>query len=485
LGGTSTLSFSFSNGTGAINGGIGAVMSGGTKVVNPGGTTTYTLTVTNALGATFTATATVTVVPAPTIASYTATPATIMVGGSSTLAYSFANGTGVINQGVGAVISGGTKVVSPGTTTAYTLTVTNAAGAAVAATAMVSVTGVFVPTGSLSVPRSRHCAALLPNGKVLIVGGEQHTSQPYPQATAEVYDPVTGAFSPTGSMVGLWFAHSATLLPSGEVLVIGIGAGGANSELYNPISGTFRATTGSPRGYMAPVLLPNGKVLTTGGGATWSVRVAIRGYYVADLYNPNSQTFSPTGTMSYARGGHTATLLSTGKVLVAGGFGDFFDYPDDAIAFAELYDPITGSFGYTHDMNSGRVGHTATLLPNGKVLIVGGLIRWDLGAGVLETAEIYDPTTKTFSPTGNMHWKRVGHTATLLPNGKVLVTGGCYGGEAEQYDPSLGLFFPTGNMGACRVSHTSTLLPNGKVLIVGGSSANGANDALASALLYQ
>ena len=171
------------------------------------------------------------------------------------------------------------------------------------------------------------------------------------------------------------------------------------------------------------------------------------------------RTFSPTGSMSTARYGSTATLLPNGKVLVAGGFG--------SAASAELYDAATGLFSWTGSMSTARPSHTATLLPNGKVLVAGGN---------LASAELYDPSTGLFSSTGSMSIVRSAHTATLLPSGKVLVTGGTNSSfppataSAELYDPSTGLFSPTGSMSSARYFHTATLLSNGDVLVVGGTN---------------
>ena len=172
----------------------------------------------------------------------------------------------------------------------------------------------------------------------------------------------------------------------------------------------------------------------------------------------------PISSMAVERSCHSSGLLPNGKVLIAGGMireGNF-------TPTAELYDPATGKFTPTGSMSVGRACHTATLLPDGKVLIVAGSY-----GGTLDSAELYDPATGKFTPTGSMSAQRDGFTATLLNNGKVLIAGG-YNGDmmssAELYDPATGKFTPTGNMVESRAIHTATLLPDGKVLIAGGGS---------------
>ncbi len=175
-----------------------------------------------------------------------------------------------------------------------------------------------------------------------------------------------------------------------------------------------------------------------------------------------------TGNMTIARRSHTATLLNDGKVLIAGGFDNSNDvgFVNVALASAELYDAATGKFLSTGNMTTPRYGHTATLLNNGLVLIVGGL---DAVGRVQTSAELYDPVSGAFTATGSMGAGRVFHTATLLNNGAVLLAGG--GNIAsELYDPTIGAFTPTGSTTTVRSGHTATLLNNGAVLLAGGGN---------------
>ncbi|HYH97926.1 kelch repeat-containing protein [Hyalangium sp.] len=197
---------------------------------------------------------------------------------------------------------------------------------------------------------------------------------------------------------------------------------------------------------------------------------ATRSFVVTGLPVCPSGAWASTGSLASRRAKHTAMLLPNGKVLATGG-GIYRNYSYDALATAEVYDPASGTWGAVGTMASPRYEHTATLLPNGKVLVVGGYTS----STALATAELYDPATGTWSATGTMAASRHAHTATLLPNGKVLVVGGYnyYGNlaTAELYDPATGTWSATGTMAISRYDHTATLLPNGKVLVAGGYSS--------------
>jgi len=335
----------------------------------------------------------------------------------------------------------------------------------------------FQPAGEMGSERAAHTATVLANGKVLIAGGYDGTEV---LATAELFDPATGTFTPTGAMNTPRFQHTATLLNNGKVLITGgtnnlawlSGAGEvgdlATAELFDPDTGTF-----TPTGTMSEVriehtatLLPNGKVLVAGGTAD----------NVAELFDPATGSFTTTTgqLITGGRWGCSATLLNDGRVLIAGGSDNENAWLGVPLIAAELFDPTTGTFTAANSMVGARYDHTATLLQNGEVLLAGGFNGQPIAA-----AELFDPTSGSFSTTGTMHAMRAGHTATLLDDGTVLVTGGfSYDtpgalSSSELFDPATNMFVRTGSMSTARYSHAAARLNNGTVLITGGVSNTG------------
>ncbi len=327
-------------------------------------------------------------------------------------------------------------------------------------------------TGPLGIARVLHTSTLLANGKILVAGGVGGAI-----ASAELYDPATGIWSATGSLSTPRYNHVAVRLPNGKVLVTG-GEGAdrrniGSAELYDPATGTWSptGTMNAARELATATLLPNGKILVAGGEGPDNSVIA-----TAELYDPTTGSWSPAGMMNAAREGHTATLLANGKVLVASGFGGTLTSPT-LHSSAELYDPNTGSWTPTGSLGTARPFLKAVLLATGKVLAVGGS---NFTTTVYNTAELYDPATGQWSATGSMAVARQAHTLTLLANGKVLVVANTAGqNSAELYNPATGSWATTANLSSnVRLNHTATLLLNGKVLVAGG------NGPLASAELY-
>jgi hypothetical protein len=327
----------------------------------------------------------------------------------------------------------------------------------------------------LNTPRNSNTATLLPNGKVLIAGGYDYNSGFL--ATAELYDPTTGAYTPTGSMTTPRLGHTATLLNNGKVLIVGGEVSSsvytASAELYDPASGTFTATGSMSVVHYAhsATLLNNGKVLIAGGYNP------ANGYLAdAQLYDPVSGTFSSTGSLVVPHYGHTATLLNNGKVLIVAGY----NAASGSLAEAELYDPVAQAFSATGSLNTARSYPAATLLNDGTVLYTGGYV-YASSPYQLSSAELYNPTTGTFTTTsGNLSTALYGHSSTLLTNGMVLLAGGANNAsyslnQAELYDPSVQTFSVTAGLTTPRVSQQATLLTNGQVLMTGGLTASQVN----------
>lgn len=270
----------------------------------------------------------------------------------------------------------------------------------------------FVTT-SMSVARESHTATLLSSGKVLLVGGSDG-SQALP--TAEIYDPRSGVISPAGSLAFARYAHTATVLTSGEVLIVGGHDGDSNVT-------------------------------------------------AAEIYDPDSNRFSTVDSPPIPRSGHTATRLATGNVLIAGGFNG--SYP----TAVELYDAELGTFTVITSLLSGRQHHTASLLPDGNVLVTGG----QNATGVLDSSELFTISNGQFVGTGALGVRRSLHSATVLTNGNVLIAGGTNGSSdlstAEIYATSTGAFSATGTIGSARSEHSATLLPNGTVFVIGGRTS--------------
>jgi hypothetical protein len=266
---------------------------------------------------------------------------------------------------------------------------------------------------------------------------------------------------------------------------LALAAGLAAAPAAAATSGTFSATgsMSNPQTGATATLLATGKVLVAGAGSGPGAPAS------AELYSPATGTWAVTGAMNNPRVGHTATLLPSGQVLVAGGSGTG-SFP---LASAELYNPATGTWAYTGSMTGPRDSQAATLLPNGDVLVAAGLITGPF-------AEAYNPATGQWSsasgglaPCSYGHYCRLDSTAALLGTGNVLLTGGLAGiysnpsatATALLYNPATNTWASTGSMLTARASQTETVLPGGQVLVAGGEGfANHKATQLSSAELY-
>jgi hypothetical protein len=303
-------------------------------------------------------------------------------------------------------------------------------------------TGTWSATGSMLQDREKHTATLLQNGKVLVAGGLGNgTGQ---LASAEIYDPVTGAWASTGTMLFTSSYHSAVLLNNGKVLVAagvrpGVGnATGTNvAELYDPQTGTWAPTGSLSIGRYAQdaTLLLDGTVLIAGGtGTGGSSSPAATS---AERYNPATGTWTSAGSMPTPRWqDFTLTRLGDGRVLVAG--GNIAGFPVKA---SDLYNPLTGQWAPTAVLPGTRASYTATALSNGTALLSGG---YDVNPSFpVSTGVLFDPNAQIWTLLGvTMAQTRSGHAAVLLPSGRVLIAGGHRGGgnlvgQAELFDDGI------------------------------------------------
>jgi hypothetical protein len=321
-------------------------------------------------------------------------------------------------------------------------------------------------------------AVQLDNEKVLVAGGWGTSGLAV--ASAEIYDPATGTFTATGSMTLPRVYAAAALLADGRVLVTGGEAAGplASAEVYDPATGTFTATGSMhvTRSYHSATRLANGSVLVAGGGAPAGGSSGWMATTSAEVYDPATGTFTPTGSMTLRREDHTATLLANGQVLLAGGDRGS---GGTITSTAELYNPATGTFASTAGpMTTPRLSQTATLLENGQVLLAGGDDATNTGS-----AELYDPQTGMFTATGRMAGPRFFHAAARLTDGRVLVVGGdsidCWMAAqcnpktlatSELYDPATGRFTPGPSLHQVRHLHWVFSLAGDRAVVVGGET---------------
>jgi len=302
-----------------------------------------------------------------------------------------------------------------------------------AAPASTAASGSWALTGTMTSPRASATATLLPNGKVLVAGG--FTPQADSTASAELYDPATGTWAATGPMTTARSGQTASLLASGKVLVVGgAGAGGASvpsAELYDPATGTWAATgpMASAAGSGATAtLLPGGSVLVAGGAIESG---CCGGIVAADLYDPSSGTWQAAANMNFPREAPASVVLPDGAVLMTGGYEGIT--PTPYLASTEIYQPVTNTWTPGPDMNQGRGNQTATLLPDGRVLVAGGYAAQPEGS-VLATAELYSPGTTPapvvtgISPEGG---PAAGGTAVTV-SGRTCPAGACRSAPSQR-----------------------------------------------------
>jgi N-acetylneuraminic acid mutarotase len=353
--------------------------------------------------------------------------------------------------------------------------------------------GGWSPAAPMTTGRAQHTATLLRTGRVLVTGGVD--ARGVTSATAELFDPSVNRWSEAAPMSEPRTQHAATLLNDGRVLVVGgfhgrdlDGETVPTAEIYDPRTNRWMAAAPMTRrraGHSA-TLLPDGRVLVLGGiditmDPHWTTTYPDQG----ELYDPMTDRWSETAPGMGGRQGHTATLLLDGRVLLMGGQGD-----QGLQQGATLYDPTQNSWVAAAPPVVLRRSHSATALPDGRVLILGGdgasaaevaQLPNRYGSEPLSSGALYDPTHNLWTPILAMHATRLAHTATALRDGTILVVGGAYAnpGHPEIYEVAANHWVQATAV-INRHAHTATLLHDGRVLIVGGFGI----DAMSTAWTY-
>jgi N-acetylneuraminic acid mutarotase len=365
--------------------------------------------------------------------------------------------------------------------------------------------GSWTPAASMAEPRAFYSATLLDDGRVLVAGGFVRTNGIGPplgghySAGTEIYDPTSDTWSPTNHLLTGRAGHAAVLLEDGRVLVAGgqmVVAPGtppvtlASAEIYDPAAGAWTATGSMHVRRAEPILtlLPDGRVFVSG-----AARAAGPDATSAEIYDPATGAWTRVADMSTPRSDHIQELLDDGRVLVAGGFSGTVRAPSAYFASAEIYDPVSNTWTPTGSMTMPRADAEGVRLENGQVMAVGGNTAISVPATRTNTAEIYDPTTGQWRLTGGaMSDPKVDHAVTLLKDGQVLVAGGIRTNDtevasADLYNPSTDIWTPEPSMARARGGIFAVTLVDGRVLVVGGENEDPntlPDNALASAELF-
>jgi N-acetylneuraminic acid mutarotase len=323
--------------------------------------------------------------------------------------------------------------------------------------------------GALGQSRALHEATVLADGRVLITGGDDGS---HFLDTAELFDPLSAQWSPTGSMGTRRSGPAGVLLRDGRVLVAGgNGPGSSSTELFDPPSGTWTTVERMIHGRTGHSATPlaDGTVLIVGGIGGIGAAASSAHTQPAEVYDPAGGTWTATGPMAFNRVGHTATLLSDGRVLVAGGTSQSGGQPRSS---SEIYDPKDKTWTPNGDLPAERTNHTAVKLRDGSVIVAGGT---GLGGSSMTSVDRLDPATGQWAAAGELEIGFTFGRSALLCDGTVLFAGGQSDGEdrAQIYDPRNGLVTASATLVARHAFGTLTVLQDGRALLAGGYGPDG------------
>ena len=346
----------------------------------------------------------------------------------------------------------------------------------------VSPTPVSVETASLGAmlhSRVYHSATLLPDGRVLVTGGMDEAFTPL--RTSEVFDPETNQWTEAGEMTESRTEHSAALLEDGRVIV----TGGLNeklkiigtTEIFDPETGRWSEFEGMRtvrRGHFT-LPLPDGRVAVVGGvgqtlgGLGILANISAVGALLStEIYDPKTDSWTQASDMREGHSGGLAVVLKDGRVLVAGGYNQA-----EGLASSEVFDPNLGEWMRTASMARKTFANTAIVLPDGSVLFTGGFGMSRSKGGITPGSEVFDPHSNEWRKAPDTVHGRMGHTITLLPDGRVVAIGGATAegpvNTAEYMEPETWLWSEITPMSVQRSQHTATLLHDGRILVAGGS----------------
>lgn len=417
--------------------------------------------------------------PPAAIQSFTPASSTVHVGESAQLTAVFTGDTASID-GIGSVQSG-VPVATPVLARATTFTLTVRRGSQ-QVEAHLSIAASYQNRFRMLTPSpvayTQHVAMALADGSALVMGGNTSETLNVPDTDgSHRFDPVTETIS-RGPQLAFSAQSDLTTpvaLSGGGFLLVGPGinsalhldAGLRATQAFDPMTNTFHRV-----GDLAVRHDAGGTATSLDGGMVLVAGGQVPAVSTVEKYDPVSQRWNAVASMVAARRGHTATRLTDGRVLIAGGLSCCDQTGEAFASTAEVYDPRTDVFQSTGSLLNARAFHTATLLADGRVLVTGGFTASNT-EDATASAEIYDPSTGRFTETGAMQARRTAHSAILLTDGRVLVLGGLQASTVTDiFDPHTGAWTP-GPTPAPAVAATATLLRNGKVLIFGGADASG------------